>query len=267
MKQVCDYCNNYIEDTDQMCPHCGATNKNYKRQSGGTPKTIQELKDWYEAHNLPPENVTRFFIGKDCKEKRAFGIYQDGERFVVYKNKDDGSRAIRYDGADEAYAVNELYLKLKERIAEQKAANNARRTVAAPTRRKKSTKDFLLGLLVDGGVITLIIVIAIIISIFTPNRGYYNYGGRQYYYLDHSWYIYNGSSWESTYVDDELSHNYSDYYESTYYDSDYATSDFEDTSYYSEWEASQDDDDWDSSSSWSSSDSWDSGGGDWSSDW
>lgn len=67
--------------------------------------------------------MTRFFIGEDYKEPKAFGIYQDGNRFIVYKNKADGSRAIRYDGLDEAYAVNEIYLKLKEEIANQKARN------------------------------------------------------------------------------------------------------------------------------------------------
>lgn len=92
----------------------------------GVPQTIEELKAWYTAHNLPPEEVTRFFIGKDYKEPKVFGIYQDGERFIVYKNKADGSRAIRYEGGDEAYAVNELYLKLKEEIARQKAQNQAK---------------------------------------------------------------------------------------------------------------------------------------------
>ena len=41
--------------------------------------------------------------------------------FIVYKNKADGTRAVRYKGTDEAYAVNELYLKLKDEILNQKA--------------------------------------------------------------------------------------------------------------------------------------------------
>ena len=59
-------------------------------------KTIEELKSWYIARKLPPEETTRFFIGKNIKEPRAFGIYQDGNKFIVYKNKADGSRAVRY---------------------------------------------------------------------------------------------------------------------------------------------------------------------------
>ena len=81
-------------------------------------KTIEELKQWYVDHNLPDENITRFFIGKNYTEKRAFGIYKDEQtgNVVVYKNKDDGTRAIRYEGKDEAYGVNELYIRLKEEI-------------------------------------------------------------------------------------------------------------------------------------------------------
>ena len=29
------------------------------------PTTIEELKQWYAARHLPPEEVTRFFIGKN----------------------------------------------------------------------------------------------------------------------------------------------------------------------------------------------------------
>lgn len=91
-----------------------------------TPETIEQLQKWYEDRNLPPYEVTRFFIGINCVEPRAFGIYKEGNDFVVYKNKADGQRAIRYCGTDEAYAVNELYLRLKEEILNQKAHNQIR---------------------------------------------------------------------------------------------------------------------------------------------
>ena len=127
MPQVkCEYCGAYIEETAEKCPNCGAVNVNFKRIVDDTPRTIDELKDWYMARKLPPESVTRFFIGKDIKESRAFGIYRDGSDFIVYKNKNDGSRAVRYKGADEAYAVNEIYLKLKSEILNQKSRNISR---------------------------------------------------------------------------------------------------------------------------------------------
>ena len=122
MQLKCDYCGNYLSDTDERCPSCMAPNEHLKRQGNEVPQTIDELKIWYQEHNLPPEDVTRFFIGKDLKVPKAFGIYYDTRtgNYVVYKNKDTGERAVRYEGKDEAYAVNELYLKLKEEIIKQK---------------------------------------------------------------------------------------------------------------------------------------------------
>ena len=125
MKIKCEYCGNYLSDTDEKCPSCMAPNEHLKRVGNEVPQTIEELKIWYQDHNLPPEEVTRFFIGKNIKEARAFGIYLDDKtgNYVVYKNKGSGERAVRYEGKDENYAVNELYLKLKEEIQNQKALN------------------------------------------------------------------------------------------------------------------------------------------------
>ena len=121
MRIKCEYCGAMIEDTAVECPNCGAANTNVKRMTVTTPQTIEQLQSWYVARNLPPYEVTRFFIGENHQGPKAFGIYRDGNEFVVYKNKADGSRAIRYRGTDEAYAVNELYLKLKSEILNQKA--------------------------------------------------------------------------------------------------------------------------------------------------
>lgn len=53
----------------------------------------------------------------DFRQPKAFGIYKDSDgNFVVYKNKGDGTRAERYRGKDEAYAVNEIYQKLRSEI-------------------------------------------------------------------------------------------------------------------------------------------------------
>lgn len=266
MKKVCDYCGGYISDTDEVCPHCGAVNDQYKRVGVGVPQTIEELKAWYTAHNLPPEEVTRFFIGKDYKEPKAFGIYQDGERFIVYKNKADGSRAIRYDGGDEAYAVNELYLKLKEEIANQKARNKA------PVKPEPSKKSQIIDTLLSGLVMLVIgILITVgvcVVAYLLDDDGYYYYNDAYYYNLDDTWYYYDtGTSlWERTEADKELEKNAKDYYESSSYSEEYGVSDFEDSSYYSDWKESQNDD-WDSDSNWDSGDSWDSGASDWDSDW
>lgn len=97
------------------------SNKNEINQNLDIPKTIEELKKWYKNMHLPNENISRFFIGKNYKEAQAFGIYYDKKtkNFVVYKNKSDGNRLIRYNGPDEEFAVNELFLRLKQTIANE----------------------------------------------------------------------------------------------------------------------------------------------------
>lgn len=276
MSHICEFCGGAVANTDESCPHCGAPNPHYDPNPvtpisepaqdaemvfNRTPHTIEELKLWYTSHNLPPQEVTRFFIGVNYHEPKAFGIYQEGDRFIVYKNKDTGERAIRYEGTDEEYAVKELYLKLKERIAEQKAANGSYRGTT-----RSGSKSSRLPIFITVAAIVIILA-ALIFGSSSPSRGYYSYQGDQYYYLD-DWYIYStiDDLWYQTTVDSDFEENAKDYFESSSYDSSYGTSNFEDTSYYSDWEASHDSSD-DSSSYWDSSDSWDSGGGDWSSDW
>ena len=122
MERRCDYCGNYYPDTYNFCPDCGAENE-YKRVIvSGVPQTIEEFKAWYERNNLPPSEVTRFFIGINYRQPKAFGIYKNDENnYVVYKNKADGTRSIRYEGKDEAYAVNELYERLKAEMSNQRS--------------------------------------------------------------------------------------------------------------------------------------------------
>ena len=252
MKKKCNYCESYYDDALENCPQCGAPNDNI-RKSIGVPRTIEELQQWYVQHNLPPKEVTRFFIGENYKGPKAFGIYKDEEtgQFVVYKNKSDGSRAIRYDGKDESYAVNEIYVKLKEQIAEEKSKNvkkNARNT-------KRSTT--LIQALIT------IICITVIFTIITltlwsrfsgPSHGEYTYNNQDYYYSGGSWYIwdYDTDGWVDSDVPSELEENYRDYYDGG------SNSD-------SFWD-DDDDDDWDSDSSWDSGSDW-GGSSDWDSDW
>lgn len=125
MQIQCRYCGSYISDTDIRCPNCGATNEDLNRSAHDTPRTIAELQQWYVNRKLPPYEVTRFFIGENKREPKCFGIYKDDitGNITVYKNKADGSRAVRYEGKDEAYAVNEIYMKMKEEILNQKSYN------------------------------------------------------------------------------------------------------------------------------------------------
>ena len=230
------------------------------------PQTIDELKQFCEEKGMPLEKM-RFFIGEDYPHPRAFGIYEDADGdFVVYKNKADGTRAVRYKGPNEAYAVNELYEKLK-------AETDVRRG-SAPIRsgggRSRGAKP---ALILFGVFTALYLAFFAIVSLreaHRPHRGYYRYDDRPYYYYRGDWYGYDdyGDWYEIDGVDPYLERNYNDYYVSEDYDSGYGVSDFEDSDYWTGYDDSyydsNDDYDWDSGSDW---DSWDSSDTDWDSDW
>lgn len=269
MQVKCEYCRQMIDAGVEKCPHCGAT-ISANRVANKQPQTIEELQEWYKAHNLPPEEVTRFFIGKDYKEPKAFGIYKDinGE-FVVYKNKADKTRAIRYRGVDEAYAVNELYQKLREEISNQKKRQSSATKFDANFFKnfgKAVIRAILVVLGIYGGTFALIALIFLFDK--RPARGYYDYNGNTYYYQQSKWYEYDSDTddWYRADNEEEL-----DDAITSDTDGDYSTSwssgkDFEDTNWYDAG-SSDDGSDWDSDSSWDSSDSWDSGSSDWDSDW
>ena len=209
-KIKCEYCGEYILDTDERCSYCGAVNENHTRVAKETPTTIEELKSWYQARNLPPAETTRFFIGKDIKEPRAFGIYKDNiGNFIVYKNKSNGERAIRYKGTDEAYAVNELYLRLKEEILNQKSLNvlkakknikfNSSNSYNSSKNKKRGPKlltTFLTTFLLIIAIIAAFLGLSYYISITNSSYGYYISGNELYYYDGYTsdgyvWWKYN----------------------------------------------------------------------------
>lgn len=279
MKIKCDWCGSWINDFDQVCPNCGGVNNNYNRHANGVPQTIEELKVWAKEMNLPLEEM-RTFIGEDYKGAKAFGIYKDETdgTFVVYKNKEDGTRAVRYKGSDEAYAVNELYQKMKERVAVQKAHQQPK--VAKPAsgasvsaQQRQSGKNlskalFPICLITIVAIIILSVVFALI-GESGPDTGYYTYGDRSYYYGD--WYEWENDSWQYAPYESWMDSDYESYYDSYSYDSGADYEDFEDSPYYTPYDDSSDDDDsWDDDSwdsGWDSGDSWDSGYDDWGSDW
>ena len=259
MEKKCDYCGSWIDDTAKFCTNCGAPNNNLNRTASDTPRTIEELRNWYMAMNLPPEEVTRFFIGKNISEPRAFGIYRDSNgEFVVYKNKDTGERAIRYRGNDEGYAVNELYMRLKSEILKQKSRNTGSKKPSFMTR-------------LFPWLCTLIIIVSVVgCEMFSSrHNGYYVVNSQPYYYYS------NGGNW---FTYDYL---YDDWvYSSEPYVTEGSVWDYQYDSFENEWDGSYVEssaqyqesvrtyeESSSSDSSWDSSDSWDSGSTDWGSDW
>ncbi len=235
MKIKCEYCGNFIDDSEEKCAYCGAPNNGIRRTGNEVPRTIEELKQWYIDKHFPDENTTRFFIGRDYAGPKAFGIYKqaDGD-FVVYKNKTDGTRITRYVGKDEAYAVQEIYLKLKEEMQNQKNKSayippqGTRSSAYTPNSyySNKSNKNYI-----------IIIIIAIFVILALASNFSKNSGGH-----------YSNSGYSSSYYDDDSSYSSSWDYD-------------DDSSYSDSWSSSSWDDDWDSSSSW------DSDWSDWDSDW
>ena len=277
MKKKCDYCGSFIDDTEEVCPNCGGVNEHLIRSADGIPKTIEELKEFCRRKNLPLEQM-RFFIGQDYKQPKAFGIYKDNDgNFVVYKNKGSGERVERYRGKDEAYAVNEIYQKLRSEIQIRREKNTSARTKSPPVRsaannkRRPGRAQTILGV----GVLLFIafIVVTAIISSKTPNDGYYRYGDDYYYYQGYTWYLYDDTAdgwYEVPDTDSELNGNYSEYYEGSSYDRSFDISSFSDSPFYnggdtdagSDYNDDWDGDDWD----WGD-DGWDAGDTDWDTDW
>lgn len=238
MKIKCDFCGGSFNDTMEHCPNCGATNAGVVRTTASQPLTIEELQKWYSDRGLPPYEKTRFFIGENHRGPKAFGIYKDEKtgNFVVYKNKADGSRAVRYEGTDEAYAVNELFMRLKEEIIQQKRANVEKKSAAGKGQKvnysgsKGSSEHYEyasgnyssgrknkfaafsgrgnrsigcgcgcgLAILIAVGLLLIASLIYMIID-NEPRDGYYEYSDTMYYYMDYS----DNSDYDAWYAYDD----------------------------------------------------------------
>ena len=274
MKIFCEYCGSELKNTDEECPNCGAKNPNFQRTVKGTPKTIEELKAYCESKNLKLDRM-HIHIGEDFREPKAFGIYKNEKNghFVVYKNKADGQRAVRYDGTDEAYAVNELYMKIKDLLMDAKTATSGKSS--SGTRRSASKKTPVLYYIIC--IFFLIVIVGALVfaciaaMINKRYNGYYEHKGTTYYRHGSYWYEYDEDT-ESWYSSGDMSSTIDkEEFVGRDYDSDLDAEEFPVEQYSGDWES---DDDWDSGDSGNDYDSWndsyddyDFGGGDWDSDW
>ena len=260
----CEYCGSTLTSEHASCPNCGAANPNFVADTPRTvffPKTIEELKEYCAERGMPLLRM-RFFIGEDYRQPKAFGIYQDGNDFVVYKNKADGSRAVRYRGPDEAHAVDEIFTKLLAECHSRGIYPDGKPTNDPSRAAKQRWRHVLL--------IVLIVVYLgsmfgslIIPRIIHRNDGYYQFDTGTVYYR-------YGSDWYYTYDDNTAGYwyetdsapvsDYGDYYLGGDFQSDWGVSDFKASSTWSAIQA-------DHSSGSSDYDSWDSGDTDWDSDW
>lgn len=263
MKVKCDYCENYFDDELSNCPFCGGTNNHIRRGSDDVPKTIEELKEFCTKNNIPAENL-KFHIGEDFKGPKAFGIYVNNNGdFVVYKNKVDGSRAIRYEGKDEAYAVNELYLKLKEIIIiSKKEKKDGIQHIESNDEldKKKQWKNCFTTIgKIYLGIFSFLFIIVFIFLLLSPKNGYYEYDDQILYYQNSIWYTWDDydSSWHPDYNldikpsgdnfkgEDYLTYDVGDFSDSSWYN--YSSSNWD-----SDWDSFDNDYDFDYDYDWGS---------------
>jgi hypothetical protein len=257
----CQYCGATLLSSDPVCPQCGAPNPHYVKPEQThqifDPKTIEELKQYCAERGMPLLKM-RFFIGEDYKEPRAFGIYQDGSDFVVYKNKDDGTRAIRYQGPDEEHAVSELYEKLLDECHNRGIYPDGDTEKGVRTANSRFKQK----------IISLVVMVAAVLYFFGSciygavahrKDGYYQFAEDApiYYHYGDDWFIGSGSDWIST-SEPTYEGNSSQYYLGEDYSSDWGVSDFKESDTYERISESSSSSDY---SSWNSSDT------NWSSDW
>ena len=260
-----------LSNTGEYCNRCGVS----KDSSYDAPKTIEELQDYCYRHRMPL-NTMRFFVGENYEEAQAFGIYQEGDQFIVYKNKADGSRAVRYSGPDEAYAVNELFQKLLE-----ECHNRGIFPDKSPAAAKEAIREYAKRRIQSliGWVFIIILALWLKVTIFPSHDhdGYYIFDDAGLYYrYALSWYYDDAedSGWYKTKAP-KVDH-LDKYYEGDNYRSSWNGSDFEQTTI---WEKLNDtstssllyslifDDDSDDSDDSDDYNSWDSDDTDWDSDW
>ncbi len=284
----CRFCGSVVRSDQVACPNCGAANELYVVDSPRTifqPKTIEELQEYCAERGMPLLRM-RFFIGEDFREAKAYGIYRHGADVVVYKNKADGSRAIRYEGPDEEYAVKEIYNKLMEECHKRGIYPDGRKAVQ-PNRavgsssgrsgrsrpasqgtagRKPSSagksggpdlSGCLSGLIFSPWKLFIVLVLLALLAngFGSSDDGYYrlNNDNRTYYNYGSDWYYtYNDRDDDTWY---ETSRppvdNYSDYRLGEDWDSDWGISDFRDSpAWESQYGSSGSSYDWDDDDDW-----------------
>ena len=228
--------------------------------SSGPPRTIEELQAFCAVNEMPLEKM-RFFIGTNYRQPRAFGIYRDGDNFVVYKNKDDGSRAVRYHGPDEAFAVKELYEKLLDECHRRDIWPDGKPEGWDEAQRKAKRRAKTI-VIVTVVVIFAISALIIFVGVWKHRGdGYYRFGDRgTYYRYGNDWYYYDTYyDWVPVY-DHPYYDDYGEYYMGSDYDRSWGSSNFKSSD---AWERIESE----SHTSSDDYDSWDSSDTDWSSDW
>ena len=189
--------------------------------TNNVPKTIDEFKAYVKENDIPLEKI-HLHLDENYVWPKAYGIYRDGDEFVVYKNKADGNRVIHYQGTDEAYAVSELYLKMREMEMAARDAKGPRNPFPESTsytsgynyyqqynptydyKKKKKFEDSVHEIIVIVVLIAVVGLIAYASSNAKPSfrSGYYCYNNDYYYSTGDVWFCYNAGNEKWEYIAD-----------------------------------------------------------------
>lgn len=266
-------------------------------------KSVADIQKVADDHNMDLQKM-RFFLNENTSEPKAFGIYQqENGDWIVYKNKADGSRTVRYQGPSEEHAAKILFDKLEseiktrqkdrdwwdhenrlvkdpdyarfynEEIEHRNQNQDEGSSGSSPDNPKKKRRQTVL----FGVTIALISVFFGVLSYSLsrlgrspwetePREGYYTRDDSTYYYYDDDWYYWDSYGWVLYYSTLDWE-DYDYYTESEYLNgyesSEKATETFAD--YAQEHFADYSEDNYDSYD-WGESDN-DYYDSDWSSDW
>ena len=255
----CARCGEKIEANAKFCPHCGAPVAAVQ-----APKTVFELRQFCEDRGMPLEKM-RFFLGRDCREPKAFGIFKDDEGdYIVYKNKADGARVVHYRGADESKAVSELYEKILSeidlRVKSGKLAGSVRdkaeykeKPAAKPEQEDEDEEEERpeshaaasasdapkkkrgYGGLIVFGAIVLAFLSLILFGKKSPKTGYYDYAGKYFYCQKGDWFAYDEEhGWGSVSPDPLLEKNHKKFFVGRDYNVSLGVTDFAESEFYVE---------------------------------
>ena len=238
MKRICKNCQSRLTRGVKVCPYCGTVDPLSGDKDSETPRTVEALKSFAQNQPVPVKKL-RCFIGEDSSEPLAFGIFSEGDRFTVFKNKAVGSREIVYRGKNEAEAVEKVYQRLQKELLIRRSAQVGVSLHEFDKNTKRSTnyKKVLAsaGTLLCAAAVVVLGVFSIV-SLFspkTPKAGYYNYNGSYYYSQNGNWYLYDvNEGWVDVIPDDKLKNNSSKYFNDSSYSEDYDIKDFRDSEYY-----------------------------------
>lgn len=84
----------------------------WSRIEGHELHSLDALRMWYDRLGLGPDIDSGFAIGHLYVDGPVFGVFRDGDEFVMYRVTKDGKYMERYRGDSEAYPVGQLHYEI-----------------------------------------------------------------------------------------------------------------------------------------------------------